>query len=212
MFVTFEGIEGSGKSTQIARLAARLTEAGRPPLVTREPGGTPLADAIRALFLRPDPDPMPAAAELFLVLASRASHVRDVVRPALAEGRLVLCDRYADATFTYQGAGRGLDLDLLRRANALATGGLVPDWTVLVDLPVEAGLARVRRRNVTAQAAAEGRLDDEKVEFHQRVRRGYLELAREQPERFTTFDGELPVERLTEEIVAEGRRRGIEGI
>jgi dTMP kinase len=181
-FVTFEGGEGSGKSTQIARLASRLRAHGVDPLVTREPGGTPLAEGIRALLLDPDRRPVPLA-EAFLMQASRAQLVETLLRPALAAGRPVLCDRYADSTLAYQGAGRGLDSEMLAAWNRAATGNLVPDLTLLFDVPPEAGLERRKRA-----AGATNRLDREPAEFHARVRARFLELAAADPGRWTVID------------------------
>ena len=201
LFVTFEGGEGSGKSTQLERITARLRGLGLEPLVTREPGGTPLAEGIRALLLDPARTPGPLA-EAFLMEAARAEVVAHVIRPALAAGRVVLCDRYDDSTLAYQGAGRGLDPDLLERLNAAATGGLRPDLTLLFDLDPEIGLARRRRA-----AGDTNRLDREPPEFHQRVRARFLELARRDPARFVVLDAALPVERLEELAWAEVRAR-----
>jgi dTMP kinase len=194
LFVTFEGGDGTGKSTQIARLAARLKAAGHAPLATREPGGTPLAEAIRALLLDPEQRPS-ALAEVLLVEAARADLVERVIRPALERGAVVLCDRFADSTLAYQGAGRGLDATLLAAWSRAATAGLRPDLTLLFDL--EPGMARGRRA-----AAAEGtnRLDREPAEFHQRVRACYLELARAEPERFVVLDAALDPDRLEAEV------------
>jgi len=189
LFVSFEGGEGSGKSTQIGRLAARLRLGGRDPVITREPGGTPLAEGIRALLLDPVLPPQ-ALAEAFLMEAARAEVVAHVIRPALAAGRVVLCDRYADSTLVYQGAGRGLDRAMLRRLNEAATGGLNPDLTLLFDLDHAAGLARRQR------AGESNRLDQEPVEFHARVRAAYLELAREEPARWVTLDASLAPDAL----------------
>jgi dTMP kinase len=184
LFVTFEGGEGSGKSTQIARLAGHLRLGDRDPVITREPGGTPLAEGIRALLLDPARPPSPLA-EALLMEAARAELVTHVIRPALAEGRVVLCDRYADSTLVYQGAGRGLDRAMLRRLNEIATGGLTPDLTLLLDLDPAAGLAR------RTAAGGANRLDQEPEAFHARVRAAYLELAREEPARWVTLDATL---------------------
>jgi dTMP kinase len=181
LFVTFEGGEGSGKSTQITRLAERLRRGGRDTLVTREPGGTPIAEGIRALLLDPERAPGPLA-EAFLMEAARAELVANVIRPALAAGRVVLCDRYDDSTLAYQGAGRGLDERLLRELNRAATGGLVPDLTLLFDLDPAAGLER------RGADGATNRLDREPAAFHARVRARYLELARAEPRRFVVLD------------------------
>ena len=181
LFVTFEGGEGSGKSTQIPRLAARLRERGLDPLVTREPGGTPVAEGIRTLLLDPALDPT-AVAEALLMEAARAELVAALIRPALEAGRIVLCDRYADSTLAYQGAGRGLDLGLLRQWNRVATGGLVPDLTLLFDLDPQLGLSRR-----SGAAGTPNRLDRESLAFHTRVRAQYLELARAEPGRFAVI-------------------------
>lgn len=182
LFVTFEGGEGSGKSTQIERLAARLAARGLDPLRTREPGGTPLGEGIRDLLLDPARRPAPMT-EALLLEAARSELVGAVIRPALAAGRVVLCDRYDDSTLAYQGGGRGLDEGILRAMNRAATGGLVPDLTLLFDLEPERGLAR------RAQAPGPtNRLDREPVEFHARVRARYLELARAEPQRWQVID------------------------
>jgi dTMP kinase len=195
-FVTFEGGEGSGKTTQLERLAQRLRARGLEPLVTREPGGTPLGEGIRTLLLDPLRRPAPMT-EALLMEAARAELVAGVIRPALAVGRVVLCDRYDDSTLAYQGGGRGLDADLLRALSRAATGGLRPDLTLLFDLDPAAGLAR--------RARAEGsvnRLDREPEAFHSRVRARYLELAAAEPARFVVLDGALPPDRLEERVWA----------
>jgi len=181
-FVTFEGGDGSGKSTQLARVATRLTALGVDPLVTREPGGTPLAERIRAVLLDPANRPGPLA-EAHLMVAARADLVAQVIAPAVAAGRMVLCDRHADSTIAYQGFGRGLDVEMLRSWNRGATSGLTPDLTLLYDLDPASALER-------RATAAEGsnRIDREPLEFHQRVRRGFLELARAEPERIVVID------------------------
>jgi dTMP kinase len=182
LFVTFEGGEGSGKSTQVGRLAARLRARGLDPLVTREPGGTPLAEAIRAALLDPAQRPT-ALAEALLMEASRAQLVETVLRPALAAGRVVLCDRFADSTLAYQGGGRGLEHALLETLNRAATGGLTPDLTLLFDLDPGTGLARR-----ASAGPAPNRLDREPAGFHARVRRRFLELAAAQPARWVVLD------------------------
>lgn len=196
MFITFEGPEGAGKSTQLARLAGRLRDAGRNVVMTREPGGGTLGPAIRALLL--EGEDVPPRSELFLFLADRAAHVQNVVRPAIARGDLVLCDRHADSTVVYQGYGRGMDVEQLRNLNALATEGLVPDLTLLLDLPAEQGLARLNDRD---------RLDREPLEFHQRVRQGFLDEAAREPERWVVFDARQDVETLDSLVWAEVQRR-----
>jgi len=181
LFVTFEGGEGTGKSTQIERLAALLRTRGLDPLVTREPGGTPIGERVRDLLLDVDRRPT-AATEVFLLEASRAELVATVVRPALEAGRDVLCDRFDDSTLAYQGGGRGLEADTLATLNRFATGGLRPDLTLLLDLDPAVGL---RRRSGAGEA---NRLDREPEAFHRRVRERYLELARREPERIVVLD------------------------
>src|SRR5436305_3451699 len=183
MFITFEGIEGSGKSTQLRRLAERLPGA----VITKEPGGTPLADRIRAILLDSTSHLDPIA-ELFLFAASRRQHVVEVIRPALDGGGVVLCDRFTDSTLAYQGFGRLLNLDQLRMLNDWATSSLKPGLTLLFDLPEEMGLTRARSRNAAA-AHDEGRFEAEELRFHRRVREGYLSLAVTEPDRFAVIDG-----------------------
>jgi dTMP kinase len=194
LFVTFEGGEGSGKSTQMARLETRLREAGLVPLVTREPGGTPLGEGIRALLLESAETPAPVT-EALLMVAARAELASRVLKPALAEGRVVLCDRFGDSTLAYQGGGRGLDGAMLASWNRAATAGLVPDLTLLFDLSPGVGLARRARA-----AGTRNRLDLESEAFHARVRERYLQLARAEPARFTVLDAELPPDTLAERV------------
>ena len=204
LFITFEGGEGSGKSTQIARLAARQRALGLDPLVTREPGGTALAEGIRALLLDSSVAPGPLS-EALLMEAARADLVANVIRPALAAGRPVLCDRYADSTLAYQGAGRGLDAAMLESWNTVATGGLRPDLTFLFDLDPEVGLARRANAGVSTN-----RLDRESLPFHQRVRARYLELAASSPERWIILDATASHDQLEARIweAFEVLRRG----
>lgn len=181
LLVTFEGPEGSGKSTLITALAERLRAAGVEPVLAREPGGTAIGERIRAVLLDPASAGMTAHAELLLMVASRAQLVREVVRPALDAGRLVLCDRFADASVAYQGFGRGLGQELVDRLNAVALDGVAPDLTLLCLLPPEQGLQRIGGR-------APDRLDAERLEFHQRVHEGYRALAAQAPRRFRVLD------------------------
>ncbi len=196
LFVTFEGGEGSGKSTQLTQLAERLRATGVEPLVTREPGGTPLAEGIRALLLDPARSPG-AVAEALLMVAARADLVATRLKPALESGGVVLCDRYGDSTLAYQGGGRGLDARQLAEWNRVATGGLVPDLTLLFDLPARLGLARR-----AGAAGTPNRLDLESETFHSRVRERYLELARAEPGRFVVLDASLAPELLAEQVWA----------
>ena len=194
LFVTFEGGEGTGKSTQVTRLAGRLRTRGIEPVITREPGGTPLAEGIRDLLLDPDRSPG-SLAEAFLMEAARADLVERVIRPALAHGRVVVCDRYDDSTLAYQGAGRGLDPTMLRGWNRAATGGLAPHLTLLFDLDPAQGLERR-----AGAAGGSNRLDREPSEFHARVRKAYLELARAEPGRFVVLDASLGTEALEAKV------------
>ncbi len=182
-FVTFEGGEGAGKSTQIRLLAARLRALGREVVETAEPGGTAIGRQIRRVFLDAANGELTPAAELLLVFAARAQNVTEVIRPALEAGRIVLCDRFTDSTRVYQGVARGLGTAAVETVDRIACGGLKPDLTILLDIGVEAGLPRARGRNASAAAQAETRMDDETPEFHRQVREAYLDLARREPER-----------------------------
>ena len=185
MFITFEGPEGSGKSSQIKRLVHFLESRGCAVLATREPGGTAIGDQIRDCLHDVANTDMAAPTEFLLYSASRAQLVSTVIRPALEAGTIVLCDRYADSTIAYQGYGRGLDLADLRLITRFATGGLVPDVTFLLDIDVERGLAR----RVEGEAEM-NRLDLEEVAFHQRVRDGYHQMAKADPQRWVTVDAD----------------------
>lgn len=187
MFITFEGPEGSGKTSQIPLLATYLRQQGFVVLTTREPGGTAIGDQIRACLHDVTNTAMTAVAEILLYSASRAQLVREVIQPALAAGTVVLCDRYADSTLAYQGYGRQLDLDELTQITCFATGGLKPDLTLLLDLDVEKGLARRR-----ANRQEMNRLDLEQVAFHRRVRQGYHQLAAADPDRWVVVNADQP--------------------
>jgi dTMP kinase len=187
-FLSFEGGDGSGKSTQLALLARRLESSGFDVVATREPGGTELGRALRAVLLRPSESAIAVWTELLLYVADRAQHVSEVILPALARGAIVLSDRYLDATVAYQGYGRGLEVSTILDLHGQPPLHLRPDRTVLLDLEVEAGLQRARRRDATRGAADEGRFEAERIEFHERVRAGYLRLARDWPARIRTID------------------------
>lgn len=183
VFITLEGIEGAGKSSLQAALAATLGRQGRVVCVTREPGGTPLAEQIRELALARREAGMPPATELLLMFAARAAHVAERIEPALARGEWVLCDRFTDASRAYQGAGRGLDPQAIEHLVAIAHPGLAPDRTLLLDLPPETGLARARQRGNGGD-----RFEDEKLAFFARVRQRYLDLAAAEPRRMRVLD------------------------
>ena len=193
-FITFEGIEGCGKSTQLQLLAELLKAQGQGVTTTREPGGCPIADQVRAILLDAAHQALVPTAELLLYAAARAQHVAEVIRPALREGRIVLCDRFTDATIAYQGYGRGLSQSLITELNRLATGGLRPDLTVLLDCPVEVGLSRALARINATEGAREERFEQESGLFHQRVREAYLVLAAQETDRFVIVDGSGSVE------------------
>ena len=198
-FLTIEGGDGSGKSGQIRLLDEYLDARQVPRLLTREPGDTPLGKELRRLLLERGPRALSREAELFMILADRAQHVREVVRPALEQGKLVVSDRFADSTLAYQGYGRGMDLDLLRRLNHEATGGTMPDLTIVLDCPVEVALARAAERP-DPRSARENRFEAEGVAFQRRVRDGFLKLAEADPERYRVVDTEGPVEVTQEQV------------
>lgn len=206
LFITLEGPEGAGKSTNRDYLAAHLRDHGLDVLLTREPGGTPLAERIRELLLAPSDERMDADTELLLVFAARAQHLAEVIRPALARGAVVLCDRFTDATYAYQGGGRGLSVERIATLERFVQGGLQPDLTLLFDLPVEIGLSR---------AAARGRLDrfeQEGQAFFEAVRQAYLDRAKADPQRYHLIDAAQPLaivqqslDGLVGQIVERGR-------
>lgn len=196
-FIAFEGPEGSGKTTQVRTAAAALVAQGLTVTATREPGGTPLGEQLRAILLAVENRAMMPQTEALLLLAARAQHVRDVIEPALSRRDVVLCDRFAGATYAYQGYGRGLALDQLRQLQQFAAGSLLPTLTLLFDLPVEVGLARRR-------AAGEiNRLDAADVDFHQRVRAGYLALAAAEPARWAVIDATRSPATVTRDVLVK---------
>ncbi len=200
LFITLEGVEGSGKTTQAALLADALRAAGHKVVLTHEPGGTRAGEAIRAIFLDPAVS-LQVAAELLLVLADRAQHVREKLKPALARGEIVISDRYSDSTTAYQGYGRGFDLKLLGELNRLASDGVTPDLTLVLDCDVETGLARTRARSQDNPRRPD-RFEGEVLEFHKRVRAGFLALASSAGNhgRFVVIDSARPLETVTGEI------------
>jgi len=208
LFITFEGPEGSGKSTQLKLLEEWLSGRGHDVLATREPGGTSISEAVRSILLNPANTAMRPVTEILLFSAARAQIVAQVIRPHMERGGIVLCDRYADSTLAYQGYGRGLDLDTLRAITAFATGGLLPHLTVYLDIAIEDGLRR-------KSAQEWNRLEDQTLMFHRRVRQGYLEMAAAEQERWLVLDAAQPIagvqsairERLALLVAGEGAER-----
>ncbi|GAC1394891.1 MAG: dTMP kinase [Thermoanaerobaculia bacterium] len=205
MFITFEGIEGSGKSTQLHRVAAFLRERGRTVVITKEPGGTQIADRIRAILLD-SKSTIDAVAEVLLFAASRRQNTVEIIRPAVERGDVVLCDRYTDSTLAYQGFGRLINLDQLRTLNGWATGDLNPELTFIFDLTEEVGLSRAVHRNSSA-AADEGRFEAEDLRFHRRVREGYLTLAASDPQRYAVVDANGSIDAVFEKTLDVLRKR-----
>jgi dTMP kinase len=197
IFITLEGVEGSGKTTHAARLADALESEGRAVTLTHEPGGTKAGQAIRALFLDPEVK-LEVGAELLLVLADRAQHVREKLKPALARGEIVISDRYSDSTVAYQGYGRGYDLRLLNELNIMASDGLIPDLTIVLDCSAEAGLERTKRRARATHTP--DRFEGEELAFHNRVREGFHALVRAHPARARLIDTSAPVATVTLQI------------
>ncbi len=210
LFVTFEGPEGAGKSTQAKLLIKFLEGRGIDAVLTREPGGTAVSKKIREILLDPANRAMVPTTELLLYAADRAQHVGELVVPALESGRWVVCDRFVDSTVAYQGRGRGLDMTLIAELNRVATGGLRPDVTFLIDLPPELGMGRVVKRGAAeATAGGKDRMEGESIEFHRRLRSGFLEIAHAEPGRVRVIDGARPIAAIQTEIrdilVREGR-------
>lgn len=203
MFIVLEGVEGSGKSTQARRLA---TAMGDGTLLTKEPGGTPLGRSIREMLLHPGHTHLAVSTEVLLYFADRAQHVADVVRPALAAGKNVVSDRYVASSLAYQGYGRGVPLELLRTVAQVATGGLVPDVYLFLDVSVEIGLARVRDRG------AKDRMESERFAFYENVRSGYRRLIAEEPDRWVVIDGTAPPEDVFAQMKTALTARGIVGL
>ena len=191
MFITFEGCEGSGKSTQIQLLADYLISLGKEVVVTKEPGGTKLGEELRKILLNEEPEPL---SEIFLFAADRIEHVNKLIKPALSLNKFVLCDRYIDSTIAYQLGGRGLSQDLVRYINWISCRGLIPDLTILLDLPVKTGIERAKDRGVT------NRFEFEILAFHERVREKYLEIAANEPNRVKALQSSLSIDEISKEI------------
>lgn len=195
MFITFEGIDGSGKSTQMNLLANVLTTHGHIVVVTRDPGGTEIGQELRQILLH-HPGFVSQRCELFLYLADRSQHVDELIQPALEAGKIVLCDRYIDSTVAYQGGGRGLPTEEIHRMNALATNGLKPHKTFLFDAPVDVLLARAKSRS------SADRLEQETRDFYEKVRIEYLNLAQDEPDRFVVLDATLSIDELHQQVLS----------
>lgn len=195
IFITFEGIEGSGKSTQVRMLVAALQKLNLPYLTTREPGGTVISEAIRTILLNPDFTEMKPETELLLYCASRAQHTGELILPALEAGKIVICDRYFDSTYAYQGAARDLDENLIDTLTLFSTYGRIPDITFLIDLPVEVGLARIKERQLD-------RLEQENTAFHEKVRQQFLSIANKCPLRYFVLNGSDDPELIHQKIVS----------
>ena len=204
IFITFEGIEGCGKSTQIRILEDYLKLRGHPVLLTREPGGTTIGENIRKVLLNANFKEMSSLTELFLYAAARCQHVGEVIKPALKEDKIVLCDRFADATSAYQGTARSIDKKLLTEIHQLATDNLKPNLTILIDCPVEIGLQRaLERQSEIAGQSKLDRLEKESTKFHEKVREGYLKIAHEEPQRVKVINGMDDIETVHQKVVEE---------
>lgn len=201
MFITLEGIEGSGKTTQIARLVGFLEDRGFECVNTRQPGGTLIGENIRSILLNPANRDLEPTAELLLYMADRAQHIHELIRPCLKAGKTVVCDRYFDATLAYQGFARGLSIELIRKLHHFLFGDLKPDITLLLDLPPRIGLERAwEQLNSGRRSGQESRFEVEKMTFHAKVRAGYLELARLEPDRIHVIDAAPPSDRVFADI------------
>jgi len=205
IFITFEGIEGCGKTTQVKLLSIRLRSHGIPVLATREPGGTTIGKSIRRILLDAGNTAISPKTELLLYAADRAQHLQEVICPGLMEGKWVLCDRFMDATEAYQGRARGQDPELIRLINNIVVQGTKPDLTLLLDLPVEIGLERALRRNSISEVGNQDRFEKEHLSFHRNVRKAYLDLAKREKERFALIHADAP-----EEVVGEAIFQAVE--
>ena len=205
-FLTFEGIEGCGKTTQAARLKAALEKAGRTVVLTREPGGTSIGSRLRDILLDPANKALVPLAELLLYEADRAQHVAEVIRPALDAGKVVICDRYIDASTAYQGAARGLAHEVVEKLNDVATGGLEPHLTLLLDLPAKASVERARERAIKAGGRPD-RFEREGFEFHEAVRQGYLSIASRHPKRFAKIAADRAVDEVGRDVLEKVQAR-----
>jgi len=200
LFITFEGIEGCGKTTQVRRFAKRLKGLEISLITTLEPGGTRIGNDIRKILLDSRNKNLSPLTELILYAADRAQHVAELIKPALEQGKWVICDRFFDATVVYQGIARGQDMNLIQTLNALVTQGIQPDITFLLDCPVDMGLNRALKRNATQSQKGQDRFERETLDFHRAVREGYLDLARKNQDRFVIVDATLPKDEVEKKI------------
>ncbi len=200
LFITFEGVEGSGKTTQIRRLKTYLDQKGIPCMITREPGGTLIGEKVRKILLDPDHNELVPLGELFLYEAARAQHIKEVIKPHLRKRMIILCDRFCDASIAYQGYGRRIDLKWVEQVNRMASEGIRPAITLLLDCPTHTGLRRALKRNEVLRQEKEGRFERERIQFHNRVRKGYLTLAKKEPRRVKMIDTRKGKEKVFQEI------------
>jgi dTMP kinase len=200
LFITFEGVEGSGKTTQIQRLKKYLDRKGIPCKVTREPGGCPISEKVRKILLNPDHREMVPTSELLLYEAARAQHIKEAIKPFLKKGGVILSDRFSDATLAYQGYGRRMDLKWIESLNRISSQGIRPNVTFLLDCPSQVGLKRAIRRNRTLRQEREERFEKEKIQFHRRVRKGYLAIAKKEPYRVKVIDTREGEDKVFEKI------------
>ena len=204
MLITLEGIEGSGKTTQINYIAAHLKDLGHECVITKEPGGTVIGGKIRSILLDPENKSIDPLAELLLYAADRVQHIKEFIAPALESGKIVICDRFCDSTTVYQGFTRGVDIDLIHQLNKLVLKGVEPDITFILDLPPELGLERAwNQMNNGSRSVMETRFEKEKLCFHENVRKGYLKLAKKEPDRFVVIDASVEEALVREAIIGK---------
>jgi dTMP kinase len=206
LFITFEGPDGAGKTTQLKKLAAILQEKGHDVVVTREPGGTFISEQIRTVLLSPDNRKMVDQAEVLLYAASRAQHVHELIMPALASNKIVLCDRFIDASIAYQAYGLGVDEEMVRLINRFASSGLTPHRTYMLDVPVEVSLARLSRRQSATSSAALDRIEQRALDYHRKVREGFKRIADQNRHRVIVIDANRPEEEITVDITCDCNR------
>jgi dTMP kinase len=206
IFITFEGPDGAGKTTQLQRLAKELQAGGHQVVVTREPGGTPISDKIRSIILSPDNQEMVDKTEVLLYAASRAQHVHERILPALQENKIVLCDRFIDASVAYQAYGLGIDIELVKAINRFASSGLQPTRTYLLDVPVEVSKGRLLQRSLDSAQAPLDRIEQKGFEYHNRVREGFHQIAKEEPKRIVVIDAHRTEDEIAADIFTDFKR------